>query len=228
MHYNKFKITVLSITILAIIISVISGCERNLVVENNLKDQLEESKVEVEQLKQKIKKLELENKNFNKIVGELSVQGPNGLKMEERRKALVEKETNLKIKEDGLLKNELLISEREKSIRKEEKKMLIEHDQFINKKQKEFRSIGEAEEMKRNYKKLQEDKDKAENRANNWLIWLSILGLIVFITIIGVVILSMRIKEKGRQVINTFKMLNSINLSTEDKKLLTSSLGQFE
>lgn len=225
MDYKKIKLIITSITILVIIMS---GCDRNLIIEENLKDQLKESKAEVEHLKQQIIKLNLENKNLSIKVGELSFQQPNGLKMEERRKALVEKEANLKIKADKLQKEELLIGAREKSIRSEEKELLTEHKQFITTKQQEFQDIGEAEEMRRNYKNLQKDKNDAENLANNWLIWISILGLIFFISIIIVIILFLRLREKGKQERNTFEMLKSINISNEDKKLLTSSLGQFE
>ena len=225
MDYKKIKLIITSITILVIIMS---GCDRNLIIEENLKDQLKESKAEVEHLKQQIIKLNLENKNLSIKVGELSFQQPNGLKMEERRKALVEKEANLKIKADKLQKEELLIGAREKSIRSEEQKLLTEHKQFITTKQQELQDIGEAEEMRRNYKNLQKDKNDAENLANNWLIWISILGLIFFISIIIVIILFLRLREKGKQERNTFEMLKSINISNEDKKLLISSLGQFE
>jgi len=226
MRYKQIKTIISTITILTIIISLMGGCERNLEVEGNLKDQLEESKSKIEELEEKIIQLELENKNFNRKVGELSVQSPDGLKMEERRKALVEKEANLKIKEERLLKKELLINEREKSTRKEEKKRVIEHEQFVNKKEEELRAIGEAEEMKRNYKQLQEDKRKVENRVNNWFIWFSILGFMIFITTVIAIIFFVRIREKGKQINNTFEMLNSIHLSNEDKKLLTNSLGK--
>jgi len=203
-----------------------SACEKNWGLENNLEEQLEESQIEITNLKQKISKLDIENKNFNRRIGELSAKDPNGLKIEEQRKALSEKEANLNVKEEDLSKREVTISKREQSIRKEEKKILGEHHEFVDTKQDDLEAIGEANEMRRNYRKLEKERSEAENRANNWLIWFSILGLIVFISIIRVVMLSMKVKEKGRQIVSTIDMLNSINLSNENKKLLTNSLGE--
>ena len=167
---------------------------------------------------ERIAKLESENSDLIAEVARLDASQAGGEAVQERRKALAEKEASLKSKEGQL-------SRREERIRLAEEKIEKQQKEFYEKTGLTMKEIGAAEQIKEDYENMRISRDRAEDRANNWLIYFSIILFMFVILVVASVTFLMYMAAKNRRVEYSIRILDSINLNTQDKNLLISSPG---
>ena len=183
-----------------------------------LENQLREKNVRIAELESENHKNRIENRDLNAEVARLSSSLAGGGAVQEKRKALAEKEASLKNKENQL-------SRREERIRLAEEKVEKQQKEFYEKTGLRMEEIGAAKQIREEYEDMRRSRDEAEDRANNWLIYFSIMLFGFFVLVIASVTFLMYMTAKNRRVENSIRILDSINLSTQDKNLLISSLG---
>ena len=201
-----------------------SGCDRDLEIERHLKNELQILKKRVRSQNTKINKLQTINSDLKARIAELSSKQKGGLLLEEKRRALIEKEANLKTLESELLERKSHILELENYLKEQENELTIKTEQFINNKQNLLKTIGESSQIKADYtntqttlKQLRADRNRAENKANNWFIWFSIIGLILFISVATLYFLITKLKERNIEVNAAY---NIMKLSSNERKKL--------
>ena len=183
-----------------------------------LENQLREKNVRIAELESENHKYRIENRDLTAEVARLSSSLAGGGVVQEKRKALAEKEASLKSKENQL-------SRREERIRLAEEKVEKQQKEFYEKTDLRMEEIGAAKQIREEYEDMRRSRDEAEDRANNWLIYFSIVLFIFVVLVVASVIFLMYMAAKNRRVENSIRTLDPINLSTRDKNLLISSLG---
>ena len=183
-----------------------------------LEDQLREKSVRIAKLESENQKYRIENRDLNSEVARLSSSLLDGGVVQEKRKALAEKEASLKSKESQL-------SRREERIHLAEEKVEKQQKEFYEKTGLKMEEIGAAKQIIEEYEDMRRSRDEAESRANNWLIYFSIVLFIFVVLVIASVTFLMYMAAKNRRVENSIRLLDSIDLSAQDKNLLISSLG---
>ena len=179
-------------------------------LENHLQDRNEQ----IAKLESENENYRIENNELNAEIARLNTSQPGGEAVQEKRKALAEKDARLKIKESQL-------SRREERIRLAEEKIEKQQQEFYEKTGLTMKEIGAAEQIKKDYENMRTSRDRAEDRANNWLIYFSI---VLFMFVASVIFL-MYMVAKDRRVGNAIRIIDSVHLSTRDKSLLVASLG---
>ena len=183
-----------------------------------LEDQLQEEKEEVATLKYEKDKLIAENRRLEAEVERLNSSRPGGGAVEEKRKALVEKEAALDAKEKQF-------SQREETIRLAENKVRKREQEFYERTGLKLEEIGEAKQIRKEYKNIQAARERAEERANNWLIYFSVL-LVVFVAgVLFLVGFLAYMAAKSKRTDAAVRIIDSINMSSQDRRLLLASLG---
>ena len=183
-----------------------------------LEDQLQEEKEEVATLKYEKDKLIAENRRLEAEVERLNSSRPGGGAVEEKRKALVEKEAALDAKEKQF-------SQREETIRLAENKIRKREQEFYERTGLKLEEIGEAKQIRKEYKNIQAARERAEERANNWLIYFSVL-LVVFVAgVLFLVGFLAYMAAKSKRTDAAMRIIDSINMSSQDRRLLLASLG---
>ena len=124
--------------------------------------------------------------------------------MQEKGKALAVKEASLKSREK-------LLSRREERIRLGEEKIEKQQKEFYEKTGLTMKEIGAAEQIKKEYKNMRISRDRAEDRANNWLIYFSIVLFIFVVLVVASVTFLMYMAAKNRRIENSIRLLDSIN-----------------
>lgn len=210
-----------------------TGCDRDLEIERRLEDTIEENKITIRTLQSQIDQLITEKSDFQARVAELSVEDPDGLAIEEKRKALVAKEAFIQQRENEFSEREARIIELEESNRKQERQLSSTSAQFITDKQNALESIGEARQMRDVYgdlknqnKLLRQERSEAENRANNWLIWLSVVAFILVISVIIVIVLYIKHRDKAKHIDGAISIIEGGTMPYEERKLIAASLGK--
>ena len=183
-----------------------------------LENQLEEKNIRIAELESENHKYRIENRDLTAEVARLSSSLAGGGAVQEKRKALAEKEASLKGKESQL-------SRREERIHLAEEKVEKQQKEFYEKTGLRMEEIGAAKQIREEYEDMRRSRDEAEDRANNWLIYFSIVLFIFVVLVVASVTFLMYMAAKNKRVENSIRILDSINLSTRDKNLLISSLG---
>ena len=190
-----------------------------------LEEQLQEKKAEIDALKSDNLEYVLKNTRLEADVARLNASQPGGAAVQEKSKALTERETKLKIKEGRL-------SRREEQLQLAEDKVDKLQADFYAETGLTMVEIGQAKEIKETAKQLREDyedmrtsRDRAEERANNWLVYFSIVSILFLACIVGMTFFLMNIAAKDRRVDGLVRLVDSMNLSVQNKKLLMASLG---
>jgi hypothetical protein len=129
-----------------------SGCDRDLEIERHLKNEVQMLKKTTRSQNTKTNKLQTINSALKTRVAELSSKQKGGLRLEEKRKALIEKEANLKIIESDLLDRKSHIIELENHLREQENELTIKTEHFINNKQNLLKTIGESKQIIQTHK----------------------------------------------------------------------------
>ncbi|NVJ66205.1 MAG: hypothetical protein HWE16_06930 [Gammaproteobacteria bacterium] len=184
------KILISSITF----IFLLTGCDQ-LKVENQINDKTIESR----ELKAENASLTSEVKDLTEQVARLSVQYPDGAIIEETRKALTQKATELKQREERYLRQV-----EELDIR--QKKLETMKSQFYLDTGTKLEEIGEARQIKKEYVNLREELDRANERANNWLIFYALMG----VCFIGSIILMLYTSYKHSRNYQTLESVYKI------------------
>ena len=68
--------------------------------------------------------------------------------------------------------------------------------------------------------------DAASNRANNWLIYISVLIVAFVVAIIYLIITAMRYSSQNRRVDNAITYLETGDVDDRDKRLIASYLDR--
>lgn len=156
----------------------------------------------------------IENEALSIRVAELSVSLPDGGSVNEKVKELAAREASLKDREDRISEKEVRIRLAQEMAKKQER-------EFYERTNMTMQEIGAAKQIREEYENMRISRNRAENRANNWLVYFSI---VLFMFVASVIFL-MYMAAKNRRVENSIRLLDSINLSVQDKNLLISSLG---
>lgn len=210
--------TILAFIVVVVIILFIGGgfysayirSDDKAALENNLQDRNEQ----IAKLESENQNYRIENNELNAEIARLNTSQPGGEAVQEKRKALAEKDARLKIKESQL-------SRREERIRLAEEKIEKQQQEFYEKTGLTMKEIGAAEQIKKDYENMRISRDRAEDRANNWLIYFSI---VLFMFVASVIFL-IYMAAKDRRVGNAIRIIDSVHLGTRDKNLLVASLG---
>ena len=207
------KIFVLALVLL---IMTITGCDR-IAAEF----QLLNKNTEIADLKASNENLVNENRDLTAQVSRLNVGTPGGAVVEELRKALTKKESELKLLESRLNKREQVIVSNETNLDKNKR-------EFLHNNEEGLKSIGKAAQLKEEYEFMREKYNDAENRANDWLIFISILIVSFVITLFFTLHKSMRYSARGKQIDAALKIIGSSSIDNRDKKLVMSTFDKLE
>ncbi len=206
---NKIILCLISILIL-------SGCDT---VKTEF--QISDLKDEIAELKEKNENLSLENRDLTAQVARLNVGNLGGAEVEEMRKALTKKEAELNLFESRLTK-------REESIKTDKTNLDMDKKQFIDKNGDKLEAIGEARQLKTEYEFMREKYNDAEARANNWLIYISILIVAFVITIFVTIHKSMKYSAKNSQIDTAVRIIEASGIDNKDKRLLMSTFERLD
>ena len=183
-----------------------------------LENQLQEKNVRIAELESENQKYRIENRDLTADVARLSSSQPGGGAVQEKRKELAQREASLERKEGEL-------SQREERIRLDEEMVKKQQKEFYGKTRLTMKEIGAAEQINKDYENMRISRDRAEDRANNWLKYFSIVLFMFVVLVVASVTFLMYMAAKNRRVENSIRLLDSVNLSAQDKNLLISSLG---
>ena len=182
--------------------------------EDILTGQVGELKEEIAVLKSENEKYILRNTELQAEVQRLVASQPGGVAVEEKRKGLVQKEAELKDREKRLAR-------REETIRLAEKKIATQQQKFYKNTGLRVEEIGEAKQIKREYEYMRLSLEKYEARGNNWLKAFFLL----LVTFVGLVVFLVYMHYKNRKIDATMRVIESFNMSAQDKNVLIASLG---
>ena len=199
-----------------ILIITITGCDR-IAAEFQLGDK----KTEIADLKATNVKLINENRDLTAQVARLNTGTPDGAVVEELRKALTKKESELNLLETRLNKREQAIISNETNLDKNKREFLSNNEEGL-------KSIGEATQLKAEYEFMRGKYNDSENRANNWLIYISILIAAFVITLFFTIHKSMRYSARNKQIDTALRIIESSGIDNKDKKLVMSTFERLE
>ncbi len=197
-------------------ILILSGCDE---VKTQL--QINDLKDEIADLKAKNETLSLENRDLTAQVARLNVGNQGGAEIEEMRKALTKKEAELRLIESRLTK-------REESIKTDKTNLDMDKKQFIEKNGDKLEAIGEARQLKTEYEFMREKYTAAEARANNWLIYISILIAAFVITIFVTIHKSMKYSAKNSQIDTAIRIIEASGIDNKNKRLVMSTFERLD
>jgi len=204
MHYCMFMFLIL----------FVPGCDR-IEVENQLSDKQQD----IESLRTHNLQLMNEVKALASQVARLNVGQSDGMVIEEHRKALTHKESLLQGREARITKQEAALRISVTKIEKLQAKFYAEAGE-----KREF--IGEARQIKREYEHMSAALDVANNRANNWLIYISVLIAAFVVSIVYMVFTAMRYASQNRRVDNAMAYLETGDIDDRNKRLIASYLDR--
>ena len=183
-----------------------------------LEEQLQEKKAEIDALKSDNLEYVLKNTRLEADVARLNASQPGGAAVQEKSKALTERETKLKIKEGRL-------SRREEQLQLAEDKVDKLQADFYAETGLTMKEIGRADQIIKDHEDMKVALNRANERANNWLVYFSIVSILFLACIVGMTFFLMNIAAKDRRVDGLVRLVDSMNLSVQNKKLLMASLG---
>ena len=186
--------------------------------EKFLADQVEELKGENAELESQKAKDIVEIRDLNARVESLSASRPGGMEIEEKRKALAIRESELDRREKRLVR-------REEQLRLDRTKLDNEERDFYDERGHKVEEIGEAKQIKENHERMLARLGQAEERANNWLKAISAISILFFVGIIAFVAFLMYMAAKNKKIDMAMRTVESVSLSAHDRNLLMASLG---
>ena len=211
---------ILVVIVLAVALLQLSGIGlRSLFVSDDrgdiIHDQLQEKNEEIAKLKKEKGKHIAQVMDLRAEIQRLNASRPDGGAVEEKRKALVEKEAALQHREH-------LLTQREEAMRLAEIRIDEKQREFYESRNLTLEQIGEAKQVLKEYEYMRMARERAEGRANNWLMGIAIgIAGLILIVIFG----AMRMVPRNKRTDDAFRTLNTIKNNTEEHKLLIASLG---
>lgn len=207
-EYNNFFLVFISIVFFI-------GCgsdEKTYLVKENqeLKSKIASLESERDQLKNEISDL-------NKQLVKYTSNQEDGLKMEEERKALNQRETNISKQEQDLTRKQEEIRLREQEIRKKE-------SEFYEQNKITLQDIGEAKQIKADEEYRKQQLEKALNTQGKVYVWNYIL--IVFCIIIGIsfCIAVMVIRHRNHRINTAMEIVKNSVIDPHQKEILAQTL----
>ena len=190
------------------------GCDR-IEVEN----QISEKQQGIESLRTHNRQLTNEVKELASQVARLNAGQTDGIVIEELRKSLTLKESVLQGREERITKQETALRLAVVKIDKLQREFYAETGDKLE-------VIGEARQIKREYENMSAALGAANNRANNWLIYLSVLMVAFVAAIVYLIITAMRYSSQNRRVDNAMAYVEAGNLDNKDKQLIATYLDR--
>ena len=190
------------------------GCDR-IEVEN----QISEKQQDIESLRTHNLQLMNEIRELASQVARLNASQTDGMVVEELRKALTLKESVLQGREERITKQETALRLAIIKVDKLQREFYAETGEKLE-------VIGEARQIKKEYDNMSAALDAASNRANNWLIYISVLIVAFVVAIIYLIITAMRYSSQNRRVDNAITYLETGDVDDRDKRLIASYLDR--
>lgn len=191
-------------------IFLVSGCD-----ELKVKSQLNDKELEISELKTQNVQLTKEVKELTAQVARFSAGQPAGDVIEEQRKALAHKETQLILRERRYESNIEALNLKEKGIAEMQA-------QFYTETGEQFIEVGEAQQIKQDYEEMKNKLMDAEKSASNWLKLILFLVVCFIAAIISLMFTGIRYAVQRREVEHAMQFIQNGNFSQADKGLLTS------
>ena len=160
-----------------------------------------------------------EVKDLTAQVARLNANQPDGMILEELRKALTLKESKLQNRENRIVSQE-------ESLRLSIVKMDKLQRKFYAETGVKLEAIGEARQIKKEYDNMSSALDIANNRANNWLIYISVLIVAFVVSIVYLIFTGMRYSSQNRAIENAMQYLEAGDLDNRNKQMIASYLGK--
>ena len=196
------------------LILFVPGCDR-IEVEN----QISGKQQDIESLRTHNLQLMNEVKALSSQVARLNAGQSDGMVIEEMRKALTLKESELQGREARITKQETALRISVAKIGQLQREFYAETGEKL-----EF--IGEARQIKREYDKMSASLDIANDRANNWLIYISVLLVGFVVSVFFVIITGMKYSRQNKDIDAALYALRVGEIDVQDKKVIASALGR--
>ena len=191
-----------------------SGCDR-LEVEN----QLSAKQQDIASLQVRNQQLTNEVNGYTAQVARLNANEPDGMVVEELRKALTLKESNLQTREG-------VINKQEESLRLAVTKIDLLQRAFYAETGNKLEAIGEARQIKREYDNMSAALDVANDRANNWLIYISVLIIGFVLSLFFVIFTGMKYSRQNKDIDSALYALRTGEIDVQNKQAIASALGR--
>lgn len=191
-----------------------SGCDR-LEVEN----QISAKQQDIASLQARNQQLTNEVNGYTAQVARLTANEPDGMVVEELRKALTLKESNLQSREGQITKQE-------ESLRLAITKIDQLQRAFYAETGQKLEAIGEARQIKREYEKMSTSLDIANDRANNWLIYISVLLVGFVVSVFFVIFTGMKYSRQNKDIDAALYALRIGEIDVQNKQVIASALGR--
>lgn len=190
------------------------GCDR-IEVEN----QISEKQQDIESLRTQNRQLMNEVKELSSQVARLNAGQSDGMVIEEMRKALTLKESALHDRADR-------ISRQDAALRIAVVKIDKLQRRFYDETGEKLEIIGEARQIKEEYDDMRKALEVANDRANNWLVYISMLVVGFVAAIVYLVFTGMRYSSQNRRVDNAITYLETGDVDGRTKQLIASYLDR--
>ncbi len=187
---------------LLLVPALLAGCgptPDQAVGENTqLKSRLNSAEATAASLKQDNDKLQAENDRLREKLA--AATGGKGLSIEEAQKHLDVRQANLEKREQDLLLHEKTaenqldqrrqaqdteLGTREKAVQKRELEISQKEGEFYKATNLTMKDIGEAQQIKREYEGMRTERDRANAKADRWLVFIWIVSIAFIIAIMG-------------------------------------------
>jgi len=191
-----------------------SGCDR-IEVENQISDKQQD----IASLQAHNLQLTNEVKGYAAQVARLNANEPDGMVVEELRKALTLKESNLQSREGQLTKQEESL---QLAVTKIDQLQRTFYAETGNK----LEAIGEARQIKREYDNMSTALDVANDRVNNWLIYISVLIVCFVLSVFFVIFTGMKYSRQNKDIDAALYALRIGEIDVQNKHAIASALGK--
>ncbi|MFK5948054.1 MAG: hypothetical protein QM500_04685 [Methylococcales bacterium] len=191
-----------------------SGCDR-IEVEN----QISAKQQDIASLQEHNLKLTNEINGYAAQVARLNANEPDGMVVEELRKALTLKESNLQSREEQITKQE-------ESLRLAVTKIDQLQRTFYAETGDKLEAIGEARQIKREYDNMSAALDVANDRANNWLIYISVLFVGFVLSVFFVIFTGMKYSRQNKDIDAALYALRTGEIDMQNKQVIAAALGK--
>jgi len=191
-----------------------SGCDR-IEVEN----QISAKQQDIASLQAHNLQLTNEVNGYAAQVARLNANEPDGMVVEELRKALTFKESNLQSREEQITKQE-------ESLRLAVTKIDQLQRAFYAETGNKLEAIGEARQIKREYDNMSAALDVANDRANNWLIYISVLFVGFVLSVFFVIFTGMKYSRQNKDIDAALYALRTGEIDMQNKQVIAAALGK--
>lgn len=221
----------LNIIISSIIALSLGACgDSDSGMQRRLKSDIRERNKIIRNLRKEISILRDRMEDQKVRIAELSVELEGGLAIEEKRKALSEKESRLNSLEKLLDERQHSLAEEEKHFEDRQQQLAEEKSKFLEEQKEGFENIGRAQKMEEDYDELKEELRIAQHLANNWLKLFFGAGIFVICLIATLLVFILkyrRYRQDSKNFGNALRIIDGdMTIDPEYKQLIAKSLGR--